>query len=892
THPDLADELRSFFADQDRLDRAAAPLRGLARAATWPPVIGPYRVLGEIARGGMAVVLLARHEALGREVALKWALGGRHAGATQLQRFRREAAAAAGLDHPNLVPLYEVGEHDGVPYFAMKRLRCSLADERRRRTFTPAEAAAVVAAAARAVHHAHQRGLLHRDLKPANILLDAAGTPCVADFGLARRHDADRLTGTGAVLGTPAYMSPEQARGDAAAVTVASDVYGLGAVLSELLAGRPPFAGATPMDVLRRVLDDDPPPPPGPRDLRVVALKCLAKDPSRRYASAAELADDLDRFRAGEPVRARPAGVAERLWRGAARRPAVTLLAAAVLAGLGLAGQQWHRAERALDEARRALRRAEEERDRADASFRQAHAAVNDFTVSFSDELARFPGVQGLRQRLLLQARRYFEDFVARREGNASLRRELADTHAAIGQMTGAIGERRAAKAAFETALALYRALHAADPDDPALWPKLAGTVTNVAVHEDRPAADARFEEARRLYAGFLARAPDDPALAAGLALAAGNRGVTLMELGRHSEARPLLEEAIGRTPGLSGGELAGMIDNYGTLLSRTSRRPEALCAYQRAEALRAGVEPRDAAAECALAATRHHLGLELRAAGLTAAADEALARSLAGRRRVADENPLVVRYQTDLAGGLTALALTLTGPDERPRGLELLNEACAIFERVSALDPANPDLRRNAGQAWYDLGVARGALGQRPAEGEAFAKAAAIQRPLFAADPGDPGRRGALGRTLNNLGLNHAARGLLAEAVAVLEEAVVTSSGLPPGPDRRTLLNAHLGLLAMARTRAGDGAGAADAVRRRADLWPDDGHQLFRAGCEAARAAAACPAGRHEQAEGLAMELLGRAVRAGFRDAKALAGADELKGLRGRPGFAALLGD
>jgi WD40 repeat protein len=309
----------SFLAR--RIEAAPVPM---------PESIGDYQILAEIDRGGMGIVYRARDRQLDRQVALKAILSGQFATRGEIDRFEREARAAAGLDHPHIVPIHEVGAAGGVHYFSMKLLEGgTLARPDCRLDTEPRGIARLVEKISRAVHHAHERGVLHRDLKPANILLDRDGEPHVADFGLARPlADGATLTLTGQIAGTASYMAPEQAAGEAKKVTVASDVYGLGAILYQMLTERPPFAEGTPLTTLRKVLEDDPPRPralkPGvPLDLESICLRALEKNPARRYASAAALADDLGRFARGEPVEARAVGAVARGWRWSRRHPAL-----------------------------------------------------------------------------------------------------------------------------------------------------------------------------------------------------------------------------------------------------------------------------------------------------------------------------------------------------------------------------------------------------------------------------------------------------------------------------------------------------------------------------------------------------------------------------------------
>jgi len=392
-----------------------------------PRRFGDYELLERIARGGMGVIYRARHTKLNRVVALKMILAGHLATPEQVQRFRAEAEAAARLEHPHIVPIYEVGEHDDQQFFTMKLVEgTDLARQIGEGAWREAEGtriASFVATLARAVHHAHQRGILHRDLKPTNILIDAQGEPHVTDFGLARWLESDsRLTHSAAVLGTPSYMSPEQAAGKNEALTTAVDVYGLGAIFYELLTGTPPFSADTPLETMRQVVEDEPVPPSkctgkrldagrasvsprresetetrmelpvasprraedsvalpsssgsqkreqtrriAPRatrlapDLEVICLKCLAKDPARRYRTAEALAEDLERWLRHEPIEARPSTVIERAIKWTRRKPVtaavatvVTLASVAVLVVAWNYQAQLHRRELATAQQR------------------------------------------------------------------------------------------------------------------------------------------------------------------------------------------------------------------------------------------------------------------------------------------------------------------------------------------------------------------------------------------------------------------------------------------------------------------------------------------------------------------------------------------------------------
>jgi WD40 repeat protein/tRNA A-37 threonylcarbamoyl transferase component Bud32 len=409
-NPDLRDELADYFADASKLDQMAKSLKTAPYGQNSPGAeatgfsmkiryFGDYELLEKIAQGGMGVVYKARQVSLNRIVALKMILKGDLASEADVLRFRQEAEAAANLDHPNIVPIYEVGEHEGLQYFSMKLIETGVRSQGKGVSkVKQRDSACLVAKVARAVHHAHQRGVLHRDLKPSNILIDENGEPHVTDFGLAKRIEGEGgPTHSGVIVGTPSYMAPEQARAEKG-LSTAVDVWSLGAVLYELLTGRPPFRGDDPLSPMLKVVEKEPAKPRSldgqiDRDLETICLKCLHKEPHRRYGSAADLADDLERWLKSEPIRARPVTGAERLGKWARRQPvlagALVSVAAAVLGLLVLAGILWQNAElRAqavqnledahsqLAEVDEALKRAENERTDAEKLADKVRAEV------------------------------------------------------------------------------------------------------------------------------------------------------------------------------------------------------------------------------------------------------------------------------------------------------------------------------------------------------------------------------------------------------------------------------------------------------------------------------------------------------------------------------------
>jgi tRNA A-37 threonylcarbamoyl transferase component Bud32 len=432
------------------------------------PIPG-YEILGELGRGGMGVVYKARHLKLDRLVALKMILAGGHAGAGDLARFQTEAHAIARLQHPNIVQVYEVGEHEGKPFLALEFCAGgSLAQKLNGTPLPPREAAALMETLARAMQTAHEQHIIHRDLKPANVLLSSDGTPKVTDFGLAKRLDEAGQTQSGAVLGTPSYMAPEQAGGQPAAqaraIGPAADVWALGAILYECLSGRPPFKAATPLDTILQVISDEPVPPRRlnaqvPADLQTICVKCLQKEPAKRYVAAAAMADDLRRFAEGRPIVARPVGRLERAAKWVRRRPTVAGLLALVgflaVGGAGAVGYFALEAQEAgtreanarANEAEERVRRAEDkarttqaEREQVDSTLAQILARPLGYqdgplTASERDALWEVARTKSDRVRLL-----FFDKALASPESAARLQRR-ADL--AVQSAVGLDGGRR-----------------------------------------------------------------------------------------------------------------------------------------------------------------------------------------------------------------------------------------------------------------------------------------------------------------------------------------------------------------------------------------------------------------------------------------------------------------
>ncbi len=898
-----------------------------------------------------------------------------------MARFRTEAEAAASLDHPHIVPIHEVGSHEGQSYLTMKFVEGgSLAQHAGRFRGDPKGAAFLVAAVARAVHHAHQRGILHRDLKPSNILLQMGNgqwgmgnknpqdtpfpiahsplpTPLVTDFGLAKRTAGPEspdgvlpgptvplpapLTHTGAVVGTPGYMAPEQATGSRGAVTTAADVYGLGAVLYELLTGQAPFRAGTVFETLRQVREQAPTRPRAlnpvlDRDLETICLKCLEKEPGRRYASAQELADDLDRYRRGEPIQARPAGPLGRAWRWARRQPLVAGLAAALMLALigilGLVTVQWMRAEehareleRERDRAREAgeratanalafqeqRNRAREAEGRAEGSRRQAQRAIELFCRKASDHMRQSPELQPVCEAMLKEARDYYLAFLRDNGDDPTLRRDLADTHRRLGEVIGAIGTRAEARAAYGKARDLYRELHRLEPDDREVQGQLADAVSNLALLQDtHEAALAGCQEALQLYLDFLRPHPEDLELRKGLAVAMSNRASFHEKRGDRGEAvrwlrsaREHLEEMLHSRPADADlrARLADTLHHYAVACGRqtdSKSREESLQAYGDAYRLRKNLaeeEPLNGGRKADLAASLVSLGIAQRDAGQPKEALASFQEALTIRQRLVDVNPRTTRYRLDLASAWTHLGV-LHGrqgrPDEAQRCYE---KARDLQDRLHRFDPGEPAFRRDLAQSWYNLGVLYAEQNKRTEEDAALAQARTLQQVLAKEDPKNPEYHADLSRTLHRIGCNRLATGRLADASDVLRQAVGEARFVlertQQGETYRQGIDACYETLAEAECRMGRPRLAVQTLLERQRWWSRNPDQLYRTAAGLAGIAEKIgDQGERRRCLAQALQSLREAVNFGFRDVTMLKEDPRLQLLRKDERFQALL--
>jgi serine/threonine protein kinase len=587
----------------DKHEPVTAILASDARAPGELGVIGDYELIKVLGHGGMGVVYKARQKNLNRMVALKTIRPGVAMSEQALSRFLIEAQSAANLRHPGIVAVYDVGEENGCHYYSMELIEGrDLADLVRDRTLSADEAAKHLLALADAMRYAHDQDILHRDLKPSNVLIDSRGVLKIADFGLAKRMNAgdSQLTQSDSILGTPSYMPPEQASPDFGAVGPWSDVYSLGAILYELLSGRPPFRANSPLETMRLLLTTEPVPlrqlaPSVPRDLETICHKCLDRVAQRRYRSAKELAEELDRFLRQEPILARPIGRTQRLWRWCRRHPLESLLvaslASALLVGSIAVFWQWRRAESNLLTAR-------QNQDRAQKTLDQLGTASDQLLVVVKDWIARLPASDASQRDKLNTALRAYQQLLESWPEDAHTHLKLAETHHRVADIYLHLRDFDQAIVHYKAAITVYERVRQGDPGNVQLARLIAdehdwlGEAYRFA--EQLEEAERRFQQAIAEQTAVLSREPS-AALRGELARTYNNRALMRRQMGQDEAALAdvnrgieLLDEARRSAPAevdLRQG-LARCRINRGMILKRSRQPVAALADYAAAEQL------------------------------------------------------------------------------------------------------------------------------------------------------------------------------------------------------------------------------------------------------------------------------------------------------------------
>ncbi len=783
----------------------------------WPCIPG-YEILGELGHGGMGVVYKARHLQLKRLVALKMILAGEYAGAEQRARFRIEAEAVARLQHPHIIQIHEVGEHDGRPYCALEFVDGgNLAHKLAGTPQPPQQAAGLVETLARAMQAAHAQHIVHRDLKPANVLLRTDGTPKITDFGLAKRLDVESAqTQSGALMGTPRYMAPEQAEGRTREIGPAADVYALGAMLYEMLTGRPPFLGESTLDILYQVRFQEPVPPSRlqpkvPRDLETICLKCLHKEPRKRYTRALDLAEDLRRFQAGEPVWARPVSAAERGWRWCRRNRLVASLLAAValvlVLGAILSTWQAVRATQAEAQARNNEAKASQERDRAEANFALAKEAVEKtITRVAEDERLKQADFHKLRRELLASALPFYEEFVRQPGADTKLEAERGRAYGRLAYVQQEIGEKEQAVKAYEQMLAIFARLAADFPDVPQYRHELTNSYNNLGVLLDHLGRQVKAEAAHRTALEMRERLAADfpvvPEYRQDLAKSHGNLGILLLKLGKRVEAEAACRAAVGLYERLAADfpavpeyrhDLAKSRNNLSSLLSDLGKWAE----EEAGRRATTGILERLAADFPAvpgyrqeLARSHHNLGYLLAGLGKQLEAEAAYRAALGLYERLAADFPAAPEYRQELAGSHNSLGLLLADLGKRTEAEAAYRAGLGIQERLAADFPAVPEYRKDLAISHNNLGRLLNDLGKRVDAEAAYRAALVIRERLVADFPDVPKYRRELAKSQNSLGILLRRMGKRTEAEAAYRAALGIqermAADFPAVPDYR----------------------------------------------------------------------------------------------------------
>jgi len=739
---------------------------------------GDYELLDEIARGGMGVVYKARQKSLNRIVAVKMILGGRLATSAEVQRFHTEAEAAANLHHPNIVAIHEVGEQESLHYFSMDFVAGkSLAALVLQNPLPPRRAAGYVQKIAEAIQYAHQRGILHRDLKPSNVLVDETDQPRITDFGLAKRLEHESgLTASGAVLGTPSYMPPEQAEGRHQLVSAASDVYSTGAILYELVTGRPPFRAESPVETLRQVLDAEPAPPSllNPkvdRDIETICLKCLQKDTARRYATAQALADDLGRYVRGEPIHARPVSAWERLVRWCRRNPRMAAMAAAVLfllvtvaVGSTAAAIRISHEKAQTETARKAAHEsylaAEEQRVRAEDNFQKAREAVNQMLTRVADDvLLELPQTEPVRRALLQDALVFYQGFLRERATDTIVQHETGKAYYRVGEILRMLGDDAESKEAYEQAIGLFVDLVNRFPDRREYARDLAdaynylGELQRTIGQLDE--AEQAYRKAIELQQQLAADHAAEPGYRSEFARTLYNLGIVLKNTGRSDDADSAYERAVTILEELCEKhhseskyrlELARCLINRGILLKDTRKLVEAEAAY--GQAIRILEEliaehPAKLEYRLALAACSNNMGnLLLRDSTRYTDVTTNFRRAFDLYEKLVSDFPSMPSHRKELANSCNSLAALLVRTAQAPEARQVWGRGREIAAKLVHEFPDVPDHHQILGGILGNLGASMTDANEAPLARELLEEAVRHERTALDSNPQHPNYR------------------------------------------------------------------------------------------------------------------------------------------------------
>jgi tetratricopeptide (TPR) repeat protein len=852
--PHLGDSLGEFLegiqadlaVEYDPSRTLLVPLHGtrtqLSRTESARPEVPGHEIVGLLGRGGMGVVYKARQLRLNRLVAVKVVLSGAHAGANERARFQLEAESAARLVHPNIVQIYEVGQHEGRPFVVLELVEGgTLAEAIQGRPWPAPRAARLVETLARAIHAAHQKGIIHRDLKPTNILLaaaidkatDAEPVPKISDFGLAKWLDMDPdspvppasgRTQTGVILGSPSYMAPEQAAGDSRAVGAAADQYALGAMLYELLTGRPPFQAPSVLETLEQVRSQPPVPPsrlqPGvPRDLETIALMCLEKDPRRRYAGALELGEDLHRFRNGEPIAARPVPPWERLWKWAVRRKAVAaLIGVSILAVLTLlAGSIVYNVR--LDAAKRL---AEARQAQAERHFRKALEAVSTMLTKVgAKELADTPETTEVRRQILNEALRFLQGLLVEHAGrDPRVRREMALVRHHLALVLGLLGEHERGIRELEVAVREQSSLVREFPRDRDYRRDLGSSRLDLGLSRGGTAGEAEVRAGLALLESLGAGDVEARTkMATGYNTLANQvvvRNDTEAGLRYHHRALELYEALARADPEAHGAGPAMSHYNLGTLYYSLGRLDEAEAAFRRAIAL---YEPRAQDRRNArgylsdLAECQNSLGILLMDRGHAADGEELLRRALASRERLARLFPLVPKHRGQVARAHHTLGVIQAKAGHADPATASYLKAIELDEALAAEYPDDLDYRLAAAGSASNLALLYAHYKRFDEAEPMYRKALAAAEAYERKNPGHPVCHDTIISAGINLGDLLIRQGRAAEALPYLDRSVSLSQPVvrthPELIGARGRLRAAHGTRARARLAAGQADGA-----------------------------------------------------------------------------------